>query len=139
VPIPKPEPGLVFRYDFLWRRDADVGRDTSRERPACIAISTESDMVSRRVVILPITHSRPSKDAAGVEIPATVRRALGLDDAPCWVIVSEYNIDNWPNAGIAKLPGRRTAYSYGYLPPRLFDTIREAFLQRFDMRRAVRR
>ena len=139
MPLPEPEPGLVFRYDFLWRREADAGRDTSKERPACIAVATDSEMARRRVVILPITHSRPSKAAFGIELPDTVRRALGLDDEPCWVIVSEYNIDNWPNAGIATLPESTSKYTYGYLPPRLFETIKAEFLKRFDSKRAVRR
>jgi hypothetical protein len=140
VPLPEPEPGLIFRYDFLWRREAQAGRDTSKERPACIVVATDSDIAGQRVVvILPITHSRPAKEAGGIEIPAAVRRAIGLDDEPCWVIVSEYNIDNWPNAGIAMLPGNRVAYAYGHLPPHLFEFIKAEFLKRFDTRRAVRR
>ena len=42
-----------------------------------------------------------------------VRRAIGLDDSPCWIIVSEHNIDEWPNAGLAQLPGQPGVFSYG--------------------------
>lgn len=66
--------------------------------------------------------------AVGVEIPAKVRRALGLDDAPSWVIVSEYNIDIWPNGGVAPLPGKPGIYSYGFVPPGLFARIKAEFL-----------
>ncbi|MBS0472311.1 MAG: hypothetical protein JSR60_14660 [Proteobacteria bacterium] len=137
--LPEPEPGLVFRYDFLWRREARAGRDTSKQRPACIAVATASEMISQRVVILPITHSQPTGDTIGIELTASVRRALGLDDQPCWVVVSEYNIDNWPNPGIAPLPNSRTSFAYGFLPPDLFERIKAEFLKRYDARKAVRR
>jgi hypothetical protein len=53
---------------------------------------------------------------------------VGLDDAPTWVIVSEYNIDEWPN-GLAPLPGRVGIFSYGFIPPGLFAQIRAKFTE----------
>ena len=41
----------------------------------------------------------------GIEIPAPVRQALGLEDTPSWVIVSAHSIDECPNAGPSPLPG----------------------------------
>jgi len=139
VAIPEAEPGLVFRYDFVWVREAKAGRTIGKERPACLAVATDEDVDPQVVVILPITHSEPRAGAAGVEIPSRVRHALGLDDERCWVIVSEFNIDNWPNAGIAPLPGSKTVYTYGHLPPGLFDKIKTEFLRQYDRRRGVRR
>ena len=40
--------------------------------------------------------SPPADVAAGVEIPAATRDRLGLQDGPCWVIVTEVNIFVWP-------------------------------------------
>ena len=137
--LPDPEPGLVFRYDFTWLDDAKRGRSSGKDRPACIAVATEAQKGRRRVVILPITHSKPSHGTKGLEIPAPVRAALGLDDEPCWVVVSQYNIDDWPNAGIAPVPGRAAKFAYGHLPPNLFHRIKAAFLDCFDPSRAVRR
>jgi len=77
---PKPEPGLVFRYDYLWKREAKAGRSTSKDRPACLVVVTDSSVDPRVVVILPITHSRPFGGSVGVEIPPVVRRNLDLDD-----------------------------------------------------------
>ena len=82
----------------------------------------------RFVVILPITHTAPGKDTVGIEIPAKVRQAIGLDDAPSWVIVSEHNIDEWPNGGLAPVPGRPGIFSYGFIPPRLFAQVKDKFL-----------
>jgi hypothetical protein len=45
----------------------------------------------RFVVLLPITHSLPIGDTVAIEIPAKVRRPMGLDDERSWVVVSEYN------------------------------------------------
>ena len=81
------------------------------------------------MVILPITHTPPDDTTVGVEIPARVRRALGLDDAPSWLVVSEYNVDEWPNSGLAPLPGRPGVFSYGFIPPRLFARAKAKFLE----------
>lgn len=92
-------------------------------------------------MLLPITHSPPTADTVGVEIPAKVKQALGLDDAPSWVVVSEYNVDEWPNAGLSPLPGRPGVFSYGFIPPGLFAQIKARFLElaRQNKGRAVRR
>ena len=102
--FPDPKPGLIVRYDYLWSHEAAAGRDLGKDRPACLVVASDSLTEPRYVVLLPITHSRPSADTVGVEIPAKVKQTLGLDDAPSWVIVSEYNVDEWPNAGVSPLP-----------------------------------
>ncbi len=127
--LPEPKPGLVIRYDYLWTHEAAAGRDQGKERPACLVAASDSAAVPRFVVILPITHTPPDEDTIGVEIPAKVREAIGLDDARSWVIVSEHNIDEWPNAGLAPLPGRRGIFSYGFIPPSLFAQIKAKFLE----------
>ena len=129
MPLPAPSPGLVIRYDYLWRREASSGRDHSKDRPACLVAASDPLVSPRFVVILPITHTPPDPDTVGIEIPAKVRSALALDDAPCWVIVSEYNVDTWPNAGLAPLPGRRGVFSYGFIPPGLFARVKAKFLE----------
>ena len=92
-------------------------------------------------MLLPITHSPPSADTVGIEIPAKVKQALGLDEVPSWIIVSEYNVDEWPNAGLSPLPGRPGVFSYGFIPPGLFAQIKAKFLKlaRRNKGRAVRR
>ena len=92
-------------------------------------------------MVLPITHSPPGADTVGVEIPTKVKHALGLDDAPGWVIVSEYKVDEWPNAGLSPLPGRSGVFSYGFIPPGQFAQIKAKFLElaRQNKGRAVRR
>lgn len=127
--LPEPKPGLVIRYDYLWTREAAAGRDQGKERPACLVAAMDRVVSPRFVVILPITHTAPGKDSVGIEIPAKVRQAIGLDDAPSWIITSEHNVDEWPNGGLAPVPGRPGAFSYGFIPPRLFAQVKDKFLE----------
>jgi hypothetical protein len=132
VSLPEPQPGLIIRYDYLWTDEAAAGRDQGKERPACLIAAMDSTSAPRFVVILPITHTRPDKDTVGVEIPARVRDALGLDDAPSWIIVSEHNVDEWPNGGLAPLPGRPGVFSYGFIPLGLFAQVKTKFLELYE-------
>jgi hypothetical protein len=131
--FPEPKPGLIVRYDYLWTHEAATGRDQGKDRPACLVAATDSMVRPRYVVLLPITHAPPSGNTVGIEIPAKVRKAIGLDDAPSWVIISEHNIDEWPNGGLSPAPGKRGKFSYGFIPPGLFAKIRVSFL---DLARA---
>lgn len=128
MPLPEPRPGLVVRYDYLWSDEAAAGRASGKDRPACLVAASDSVVLPRFVVLLPITHTRPSASTVGIEIPPRVKGALGLDDAPSWVIVSEHNVDEWPNAGLSPIPGRPGILAYGFIPPALFQKIKASFL-----------
>lgn len=127
--IPEPSPGLVVRYDYLWSREAAAGRIQGKERPACLVATSDSATKPRFVVLLPITHSPPIGDTVAIEIPAEVRQSIGLDDEPSWVVISEYNVDEWPNAGLSPLPGKLDVFAYGFIPPGLFAAIKARLLE----------
>jgi hypothetical protein len=129
VVLPEPKAGLVIRYGYVWSREAARGRDQGKDRPACLVAASDSTTMPRFVVILPVTRTAPAGDTVGIEIPPPVRQALALDDAPSWVIVSEHNVDEWPNAGLAPVPGRPGIFSYGFVPPGLFAQIKARFLE----------
>lgn len=139
--LPEPKPGLVVRYDYLWTHEAARGQDRSKDRPACLVAASDSAMRPRFVVLLPITHTPPAGDTVGIEIPPKVKQAIGLDDTPSWVIVSEHNIDEWPNGGLSPVPGKSGVFAYGFVPPGLFARIKAAFLDLARQRKsgAVRR
>ena len=130
--LPEPKPGLVIRYDYLWTREAAVGRQQSKDRPACLVAASDSTVAPRFVVILPITHSAPTGETVGIEIPPKVCRALALDEARSWIVVSDHNVDEWPNAGLAPIPDRPGIFSYGFIPPGLFAQIKARFLELSD-------
>jgi hypothetical protein len=139
--IPEPSPGLVVRYDYLWSREAAAGRTQGKDRPACLVAASDSETKPRFVVLLPITHAPPIGDTVAIEIPDNVRRSIGLDDEPSWVVVSEYNIDEWPNAGLSSIPGTSDVFAYGFIPPGLFAAIKSRLLELAKERKsdAVRR
>jgi hypothetical protein len=128
VALPEPKPGLIVRYDYLWSHEADAGRDQGKDRPACLVAASDNQIKPRFVILLPITHTPPAGDTVGIEIPAQIKRVLGLDDARSWVIVSEHNVDEWPNAGLSPIPGKPDVFSYGFIPPGLFAQIKAKFL-----------
>ena len=80
--------------------------------------------------MLPITHSRPTKDVEAIEIPAAVSRKAGLDAASSWVILSEFNEFVWPGFDLARIPGRNPpTVAYGYLTQGFFSKLRNRWLE----------
>ena len=128
--LPRPIPGLVLRYSYLWHRDHAHGRSEGRkDRPCAIVAALRLGEVGRtRAIVLSITHSRPEDTMTAVELPARVKERLGLDDAPSWVILSEWNDFVWPGPDLRRVPGRDDgSVAYGVLPPALFAVIRDRF------------
>jgi hypothetical protein len=129
VPIPTPEPGLVISYAYLWHYEHQAGQEEGRkDRPSVIVLVVEREEDDATVVtVLPITHHPPVDAASAIEIPAAVKRHLGLDDQRSWIIVSEGNEFFWPGYDLRKID-RTDRYDYGFLPPRFFNQVLRAFL-----------
>ncbi len=127
---PVPQPGLVIRYSYLWHREAAAGReDGMKDRPCAVVIALRDEDGRSRVYALPITHSLPAGDGLAVEIPASVKARLGLDEARSWVSVAEANVFTWPGPDLRFLPGHGPESAvYGFLPPGLFRAVRDRFL-----------
>ena len=129
--LPKPLPGLVIRYNYLWAGDARDNRiEGEKARPVAVVMAVESPGGSDiRVYALPITHSQPNKETVAMEIPAVVARAAGLDSASSWVILSEFNEFAWPGFDLEPIPERvpRTM-AYGFLTPAFFAKLRDRWL-----------
>jgi hypothetical protein len=126
--LPVPEPGLVISFNYLWRREERLGRDNARyPRPCAIVLAQRRAADGATLVLVTaITHSAPDGDTAAVLLPPRVKRHLGLDDAPSWVIVDEVNEFVWPGYDLA--PDQDGEVAIGFLPPRLLERIRERLL-----------
>lgn len=122
---PEPAPGLVIRYDYLWRDEAARGREEgSKDRPCAIVVARQGEEgKDAHVLLAPITHSRPSNPKAAIEIPPRVKQHLGLDDARSWIITAELNSVAWNDPGI--VPVSRSRWDYGFLPPKLATNLIE--------------
>ena len=90
-----------------------------------LAVEREADGATL-VTVLPITHAAPRDPADAVEIPMPVKRHLGLDDDPSWIIVAEGNEFLWPGYDLRKL-SHSDRYDCGFLPPRFFNQVLRAF------------
>ncbi len=128
--FPKPVPGLVIRYSYLWHAEFVTGQEEGRkDRPCAIVASIRDTDGETRVLALPVTHSPPEYHELAVEIPATVKARLGLDSERSWVVVSEWNEFTWPGPDLRTAPGAgEGSVAYGVLPPDLFSAIRARFM-----------
>ena len=121
--LPEPEPGMVIPYAYLWRDEQRRGLEEGRKiRPAVIVLRVDKGVGQTTVVVAPITHASAIKDRA-VELPARVKRHLDLDDERSWIVLDEVNQFTWPGYDVRSVPGDADRYSYGFLPPRLFDAV----------------
>jgi hypothetical protein len=128
MPLPKPEPGLVIHFEYLWRHEHEAGLEQGRKRrPCAIILAVDTASGGPETVVAPMTHTPPRPPSVGVEIPLKVKRHLGLDDEPSWVIVTDLNVFVWPGVDLHPVPGAPPGvFDYGFLPPRLFEQIRAA-------------
>jgi PemK-like, MazF-like toxin of type II toxin-antitoxin system len=127
--IPKPEPGLILNFSYLWHGEFLSGQEEGRKNRPCVivlSVFSEGEGITRTIV-LPITHSPPEKPEYAVEIPASVKSHLGLDEQRSWIMVTEGNDFIWPGFDLRKRPGSQR-YDFGFLPPNLFRKVRDAFV-----------
>lgn len=134
--FPKPEPGLVIRYSYLWREQADRGQEEGdKDRPCAVLLATRKEDGDIVVTALPITHTPPKRPEFAVEIPRLTKQRLGLDDERSWIIVSEANRFVWPGPDLRpRVGGDSSSVAYGLLPARLYEAVRAKFLRAIELR-----
>ena len=138
--LPKPEPGLVIRYSYLWRVEYLRGQEEGvKDRPCAIVLAPERVEDDTHVVVLPVTHSPPDKSVVALEIPLAIKRALGLDSERSWVVLSESNRFRWPGPDLRRVGDRDdSSVAYGFLPPRFFAELYRQFIALEDATRSRR-
>jgi len=140
VSFPEPYVGLVIRYSYLWKREADAGRDEgTKDRPCAIVMAVVDDDGEKEALVLPITHSLPANPADAIEIPTVTKNRLGLDSERSWIVITEANEFIWPGPDLRPVPGRdASTIAYGPLPPRFFAHVRDRFLERDQREKSQR-
>ena len=130
----RPIPGLVIRYSYLWHREAEEKRiEGLKSRPCAVVLSHSNNRFfpGRFVAdVVPITHT-PTDGA--VEIPVSVKRRMGLDDDPSWIVTTEINRFFWPGIDIRRAKEEwhqgGPAWHWGILPVNIFNQAKEAVLK----------
>ena len=127
--IPEPEQGLVINYTYLWHHEHTAGHEEGRkDRPSVIVLAVDRASDGATVVtVLPVTHTPPRDPASAIEIPAAIKRHLGLDDHRSWIVVEEGNPFVRPGYDLRHVPNR-DRFDYGFLPPRFFTSVQTAFV-----------
>ena len=122
----------MIRYAYLWTHEADSGVEEARkERPCLVVLALARGGGAVEVVVAPISSRAPGRDAEGVAIPAETRRRLGLQEARCWIRLTEVNRFAWPGPDLRPVEGAGgVAWGHGLLPARLFEQARERMLAR---------
>lgn len=129
--LPKPAPGQVIHYSYLWSEEYKRGREEgSKDRPCVIVVAVDKDSNGLDVVtVVPITHSPPSALTEAIEIPYRTKVRLGLDDEPSWVVLSEANRFCWPGPDLRPVPrAKPRTMIHGLLPQNLFNLMQSRFV-----------
>lgn len=123
--LPTPATGLVISYAYLWRDQQAAGADEGRkDRPCAVVVTTLDDVGDTLVYAVPITHSEPAADQ-GVEIPASIKRRLGLDAGRSWAVTSELNRFVWPGYDLRPISrSQPDTFAWGFLPVEIVDAIK---------------
>ena len=123
-----PKTGTIFRYAYLWADEAESGlEEGKKDRPALVVAVAISQT---HVVALAITHTKPNSTEDAISLPMSVKRQLGLDDTPSWIVLTEANVFAWPGPDIRNIPGTEPPTSiYGRIPNSLLQTAAQRILE----------
>lgn len=130
MPLPRPEPGLVLSYAYLWRHEHNRGLEEGlKARPCAVVLAAQRQDGKTIVTVAPITHRPPSDSMRAILLPAVVKRHLGLDTGASWIIADEVNRFAWPGPDLRPV-SRHAAdqFAYGFLPEDVFDALRARML-----------
>ncbi len=89
----RPQKGDVWRYEYLWHREHEAGKDNARKsRPTALVTTYASKDGRTSLFWIPITSKKPQRGRLAIEIPLIERRRASLEtDIRLWVMTDEYN------------------------------------------------
>jgi len=124
---PDPIPGLVIRYSYLWKREADAGQiEGEKDRPCAIIVAVVHEEGERVITVAPITRRRPENLDHAIALSPATRRRLGLGNQPNWIVATEVNSFYWPGPDLR--PTQKGQYAYGELPAIVFEALQKKIL-----------
>lgn len=124
---PVPLPGLVLRYTYLWKREADRGKTEGQKHRPCVVVLCVEEIDGEQIVtVAPITHTPPENPDRAIELTPSTRRRLGLDEEKNWIVATEVNSFYWPGPDL--VPTANGQYAYGELPAVVFGALKAKIL-----------
>lgn len=139
--FPKPIPGQIIRYAYLWKAESERGQEEGvKDRPCAVILAVMDEEGRDVVTVLPITHTPPpaSDVDLAIEIPNPTKRRLGLDEARSWVVLTDANRFTWPGPDLRPVRrGDAASVLHGELPGNLLMKIRDGFLAAFEKHHAT--
>lgn len=146
--IPENPPvGYAIAYEYLWRSKVGTREDGEKTYPSAVVLARDDVGPTPVVYVLGISHSRPRPGRRALEVPAKLKRHLGLDDEPSWIYTDEFNVFAWPGPDLrnarclSRLPGAEGTCVIGRLPTDWFNAVKEHLAEshRLGLVRTVRR
>ena len=137
--LPPPERGSVIRYGYLWADESAAGQEEGRkDRPVLVlALSVREQIGTAQLLVLAVTHTPRADPDGAIPLPQAVKRRIGLDDAPAWIVTTEANAFTWPGPDIRPIPGRRPrTVVYGRVPNHLLRQVARSFLANRERQRS---
>lgn len=117
----------MLGYAYLWADEHEKGQEEGlKDRPVVVVVARVARGDRIELLVAPVTHREPAT-GEGVELPAPVKRHLGLDRDRSWIIATELNRFIWPGPDIRLVSDRGSPY-YGEIPAKLFEQLRVAIL-----------
>ena len=122
-PWPIPEPADVISYAYLWAREQDAGIEEGlKDRPVVVVVARIVTDARTELLVAPITHSEPVP-GEGVRVPPPIKRSLGLDAEPSWIVTTEMNRFVWPGPDVRAVKSEDTPL-HGAIPADLYELAR---------------
>lgn len=122
--------GLVIRYAYLWHHEKMAGHEEARYDRPCMILSARYDAARQaiRVYVLPITHTQQNDTNSAIEIAASFKKYLGLDDGRSWIVTNQWNSFDWPGPDLRRIPRgpAKDKIVYGFFSVRMLrETARQ--------------
>lgn len=88
----------------MWAREAASGQEEGlKARPVVVVLAVSTKRPRPQLLVAPVTHSEPESAVLAIEVPANVKRDLGLDRERSWIIATEVNRFAWPGPDVRPL------------------------------------
>ena len=124
--------GSVVRYAYLWSKEYRSGQvEGLKDRPTLVlSLSIRVENGRTRLLVVPVTHAPPKSRDDAIELPAAIKRHLGLDNEPSWIVTTESNTFTWPGPDVRPIPDKPPGtFIYGEVPDGFLRTVTESFIR----------